>query len=81
MALKYVRFPGKMIEFLALTMPTVNHNEVAKSFEYDHGKPTSAGFVRITETGAVECFGKSTTLNLGPAEDDAQLIEAFLRAR
>ena len=77
MALKYVRFPGKTIEFVALIIPSVNHDEVAKLFEYDQGKPISAGMVRIAEDGTIECYGESTTLNLKPAEDDAMLIEAF----
>jgi hypothetical protein len=81
MALKYVVFPGKSMEVVIIFHPAINHNEVAKSFEYDHGKPVSAGMVSFDQNKNLHCHGRSETLDIGPRSDDIDLIRAFLEVQ
>ena len=74
MSLKYVRFPDL---FIAIVSPTVNHAVVASQFGDAHGKPVSAGFVKIVN-GKIICHGRSDTLDLGQLVDDEDLVAAFL---
>lgn len=43
------------------------------------GVIVSAGFVEFLEGGKVRVYGRSESLNLGPAVGDAELIEAMAR--
>ncbi len=57
----------------------ISHADVAAIFAADRYATLSAGFVRFGRLGTVETLDRSTSLNLGPAEDDAALIGAFYR--
>ena len=79
MPMKYVRFPGKDFDVIVIFTPNINHIEIAKQHEYEHWKPTSAGFINILH-GGIRISGRSSSLNLGPAEDDAEIVAAFMAA-
>jgi hypothetical protein len=81
MSLKYVIFPGQTGEVVIIFHPAINHSEVAKSFEYEHGKPVSAGMVYRDANKNICCHGRSATLDIGPGKDDEDLITAFLEVQ
>lgn len=65
--LKYVMIGGVMpICFVAQ-----KHKEMEA-----HGNITSAAFFKVSN-GRIETYGKSVSLNLGPAPDDAKILEHF----
>ena len=80
MPMKYIRFPdhGTGIDTFIVFTPTINHKDIAARHEKEHGKPISAGFVHLDEDKFVTVSGRSGSLNLGPAEDDQDMIYLFL---
>ncbi|MDI6788818.1 MAG: hypothetical protein QME51_10645 [Planctomycetota bacterium] len=69
--LKYIVFN----DCLPLVFPAIYSHD--KMVLVDLGKPTSAGFVDITENG-IKIYGKSESLKLESREADKDIIEAFL---
>lgn len=66
-----------LTQILFAVAPTT-HAELAAKYAETH-KPTSAGFCDFRDgpvpaRPSVRVFGRSTSLNLGPAEGDARLI-------
>jgi hypothetical protein len=78
--MKYVLFKsgdGSKFAIMGLGIGLI-HSDLAAAFP--KSKPISAGRVRFSDTGEVETFGESTSLNLKPDPADAKFFSAFYRA-
>lgn len=72
---KYVMFDEI---FFKMWFGPENHNKQTMVTAFGtEMKITSAGMIKIVD-GKVKCYGKSTTLGMGPAENDAKIIQRYL---
>lgn len=55
------------------------HIDLARAFASTH-EPVSAGFCEVSNDGSIRTGGYSSSLNLKPAESDAFLIQAMIKA-
>lgn len=58
----------------------VEHSDLAAPYQATGYNPTSAGFVRILGPGQFETFGWSSTLQLTPNRQDADVLAAMYAA-
>jgi hypothetical protein len=64
-----------------LLFPTpTEHREIAHLLALAHLKPESAGFVELPGGSQARVYGRSESLDLGPAPSDESLIEVLLAA-
>lgn len=78
--MKYVVFAAPRGDAPVLFPHDFTHSWVAG--ELRPLKPVSAGFVEITATGDIRCFGHSSSLNLpSRGETDAALVRTHLAGK
>ncbi|MDD2763454.1 MAG: hypothetical protein PHE83_05710 [Opitutaceae bacterium] len=58
----------------------ITHQAMADAHSPLGWRPHSAGFIEPLGLGKVRCFGRSESLNLGPAQFDESLIEVVMSA-
>lgn len=76
--MKYIIFDsaeGPRLSIFAI--PTSHADEAALRPRWN---PRSAAFIEFLGDGKVRCFGRSDSLNLGPALRDESLIEVMMSA-
>lgn len=61
-----------------LGMTPFSHAQLAEAFARTH-IPASAGFCTVLPSGRWQVSGRSISLDLGPAEGDALLLEVLAR--
>ena len=77
MKYKYVMFD----EGYPVLFPNgIMHDEIIVKTEHGRRIPTSAGFCFIDDIGNVETLGKSISLKMQPAENDARTIANMLKS-
>ncbi len=72
MASKYIVF-GEISP--VVFAPTLEHAAIATGIP---SIPTSAGFFRVEEDGAIETYGCSVSLKLDSKKEDAELIDRLI---
>lgn len=72
---KYIRFEGDIVSRMIIFPAGMNHRDMAKAIQdsFPNLKPASAGFISVNDFGEgpeIQCFGRSTTLNLEADSSD-----------
>ena len=73
--MKYVIIKACATKTPILFPDWADHRDIAGNH-----KVVSAGFVLLGEDRTAHPYGKSVSLNIGPADGDKELIEKFLRS-
>lgn len=74
---KYIMIDHDLAGEVAIIFhPILQHVNVADGLPYN---VVSAGFVQVTDTGTVEAYGESISLNISSREKDRQIIQHMLQ--